>query len=115
MRQTRGMWPGKTWVKPIILPSESLNQATLKPSVDHTLTIDELNIDLRVAPGQQQEITFTPAETGTFEFYCSEPGHRDQGMVGLLGVGEEPKPLNGPGVTDEEDDDDDDDNQTPAY
>jgi len=32
-------------------------------------------------------------------------------MVRLLGVGEKPEPLNGPGVTDENDDDD----QTPAY
>jgi len=91
--------------RPVDLVVENLND------IDHTFTIDELDIDLRVAPGQQQEITFTPAETGTFEFYCTEPGHRDQGMVGWLGVGEEPEPQNGPGVTDEEDDDD----ETPGY
>jgi len=85
--------------RPVELVVENMND------VDHTFTIDELDIDLRVAPGQQQEITFTPADTGTYEFYCTEPGHREQGMVGLLGVGEEPDPLNGPAVTDEEEDD----------
>ena len=85
--------------RPVELVVENMND------VNHTFTIDELNIDLRVLPGQQQEITFTPAETGTYEFYCAEPGHREQGMVGLLGVGEEPDPLNGPAVTDEEEDD----------
>ena len=91
--------------RPVELVVENLND------MEHTFTINELDIDLRVAPGQQQEITFTPAETGTFEFYCTEPGHRDQGMVGWLDVGEEPEPQNGLDVTDEEDDDD----QTPAY
>ncbi len=80
-------------------------------SINHTFTIDELDIDIRIAPGEQQEITFTPTETGIFEFYCTEPGHRDQGMVGLLGVGEEPDLTDGPAVPDEEDDDD----ESPGY
>ncbi len=57
---------------------------------DHTFTIDELDIDVSLAPEAQEEITFTATEEGTFEFYCAEPGHRDAGMYGYLGVGEEP-------------------------
>jgi uncharacterized cupredoxin-like copper-binding protein len=30
--------------------------------------------------------TFT-VEEGTYEFYCSIPGHRESGMVGTLVVG----------------------------
>ena len=57
---------------------------------DHTFTIDELDIDVSLAPEAQEEITFTATEEGTFEFYCAESGHRDAGMYGYLGVGEEP-------------------------
>ncbi len=55
--------------------------------IDHTFTIDELDIDVRLEPGAQEEVTFTATEEGTFEFYCDEPGHRDAGMYGYLEVG----------------------------
>lgn len=57
---------------------------------DHTFTIDELDVDVSLAPGEQEEVTFTAADEGSFEFYCDEPGHRDAGMYGYLEVGEEP-------------------------
>jgi len=57
---------------------------------DHTFTIDELDVDVSLAPGEQEEVTFTAAEEGSFEFYCDEPGHRDAGMYGYLEVGEDP-------------------------
>ncbi len=57
---------------------------------NHTFTIDELGIDVSLAPGEQEEVTFTATEEGSFEFYCAEPGHRDAGMYGYLEVGEAP-------------------------
>ncbi len=65
---------------------------------DHTFTIDELDVDVSLAPGAQEEVTFTAAEEGNFEFYCDEPGHRDAGMYGYLEVSDPVAP------------DDDDDN-----
>ncbi len=55
----------------------------------HTFTIDELDVDVSIEPGAQEEVTFTAADEGSFEFYCDEPGHRDAGMYGYLEVGEE--------------------------
>ncbi len=74
--------------------------------IDHTFTIDELDVDVSLAPGAQEEVTFTAAEEGTFEFYCDEPGHRDAGMYGYLEVGD---PV-APDDNDEPYDDDDDNN-----
>ena len=35
---------------------------------------------------QQLTVTFTPTESGTYEFYCTISGHREAGMVGTLVV-----------------------------
>lgn len=74
----------------------------------HTFTIDELDVHVSLDPGEQQEISFTPVEAGNYEYYCSEPGHREAGMFGNLVVGEEPPMLNGI-------DDNDDDNGRTVY
>jgi len=37
------------------------------------------------APARKQaKITFTPLKQGTYEFFCTIPGHKEKGMVGLL-------------------------------
>ena len=51
----------------------------------HTFTVDELGIN-RSLSGSSVTVEFTPTKSGTFEFYCSIPGHREQGMVGSLVV-----------------------------
>ena len=35
-------------------------------------------------PKSQAEIAFTPMKAGTYEIYCSYPGHKDGGMKGTL-------------------------------
>lgn len=50
----------------------------------HTFTIDEFDVHVSLDPGDQQEVTFTATEAGTFEFYCAEPGHYEAGMYGTL-------------------------------
>jgi len=52
----------------------------------HTFTIDEFDVHVSLDPGEQQQVTFTATEAGTFEFYCAEPGHREGGMYGTLTV-----------------------------
>lgn len=98
--------PGPVFSPEVIIvdPGQAVHLVVVnRNDINHTFTIDELDINIRIAPGEQQEITFTPTETGSFEFYCTEPGHRDQGMVGMLGVGEEPDLPAGSVVPDSED------------
>lgn len=52
----------------------------------HTFTIDELGVDVALPNDETTRVVFTPKETGTFEFYCSIPGHREAGQVGMLVV-----------------------------
>jgi glucose/arabinose dehydrogenase/plastocyanin len=51
----------------------------------HTFTIDELGVDVEVAAGDTGTVTIN-APAGTYEFYCSVPGHKEAGMVGTLTV-----------------------------
>ncbi len=68
--------PANTDVK-IILPNEGV---TL-----HDFSIDALNIQQNLQPGETQEITIN-APAGTYEYYCNIPGHKAAGMVGTLTV-----------------------------
>lgn len=50
----------------------------------HNFNIDELGIHSGdVAPGAATTVTIN-APAGTYEYYCSIPGHRQAGMVGTL-------------------------------
>lgn len=51
----------------------------------HTFTVDELGLD-ELIEGSLATVEFTPTQAGTFEFYCTVPGHREGGMVGTLTV-----------------------------
>jgi len=51
----------------------------------HTFTIDELNVNIPLR-GSSPTVEFTPIKSGTFEYYCSVPGHREGGMIGSLKV-----------------------------
>ena len=51
----------------------------------HDFVIDEFAVKTdRISDGQTTEVEFTPDKTGTFEFYCSVPNHRQMGMKGNL-------------------------------
>jgi plastocyanin len=50
----------------------------------HTFTIDELDIDVELAPGEESEITLRVANSGQYQYYCAIPGHREAGQVGTL-------------------------------
>ena len=51
--------------------------------VAHSFSIDDMDVDIEAAGGQEVTATFTPEETGTFEYYCKY--HPDQ-MTGKLKV-----------------------------
>jgi plastocyanin len=52
----------------------------------HNFSIDELGIDVDIAPGATEE-TVINAPAGTYEYYCNIPGHKQAGMVGTLTAG----------------------------
>ncbi len=52
----------------------------------HTVTIDQLHVNVAIPIGGHREIRFT-APPGTYTFYCAIPGHRQAGMVGTITVG----------------------------
>ena len=49
----------------------------------HTFTIDALGVDLKVPVNGDEAVTFTAAP-GTYDFYCTIPGHAQMGMRGTL-------------------------------
>ena len=55
----------------------------------HDWTIDSLGgqkVQGVAQANQNTTISFTPSQAGTFQVYCSQPGHREAGMVGQLTV-----------------------------
>jgi plastocyanin len=53
--------------------------------VPHNFSIDELGIDIDVAPGDEA-VALINAPAGEYRFYCNVPGHEAAGMVGTLTV-----------------------------
>ena len=52
----------------------------------HTFTVDELGVNVRLSPVQITQVEFMPDRKGTFNFYCATPGHKEKGMLGTLRV-----------------------------
>lgn len=56
---------------------------------NHDWVVDEFNARTKVMQaGQEETIQFVADKAGTFEYYCSVPGHRIAGMKGNLIVEE---------------------------
>lgn len=56
-------------------------------TMPHDFVVDGLDVRTKVVGGGQQDtITFTASEKGTFEYYCSVGNHRARGMVGKITV-----------------------------
>ena len=51
----------------------------------HNFSIDELDIDVDIEPGAEEE-TIINAPAGEYEYYCNVPGHKPAGMLGTLTV-----------------------------
>ncbi len=51
----------------------------------HDWVIDEFNAHTaQIQAGQTDSVEFTADKKGTFEYYCSVPNHRNNGMMGKL-------------------------------
>lgn len=48
--------------------------------------VQEADFHLHANPNSKAETIFTPIENGSYEFYCTIPGHRDSGMTGIIVV-----------------------------
>ena len=57
-----------------------------KGTLEHDFTIDSLNIKLLAPIGQSPSFTTDALTAGSYEFYCSIPGHKEAGMTGTLTV-----------------------------
>ena len=55
-------------------------------TVDHDLTLDAFGVKIQAGPGKTAKGDFTPDKPGTYDFYCSIPGHKDAGMRGNFTV-----------------------------
>ena len=53
-------------------------------SAPHTFTIDSMNVDVTVQPGDESTVDVTFPTSGTVEFYCKF--HKTMGMTGTLEV-----------------------------
>lgn len=51
----------------------------------HDWTLDEFGAQTKtVAAGESDTVEFVADKVGSFEYYCSVPGHRQAGMKGML-------------------------------
>ena len=57
--------------------------------VEHDWVVDNLDgkkVQMHAAPKASATVDITPMAAGSYEFYCSIPGHREAGMKGTLVV-----------------------------
>lgn len=57
-----------------------------KGALSHNFNVDKLGIKTEDVPGGGSTTVTIKAAPGTYEFYCSVPGHKDIGMIGTLTV-----------------------------
>lgn len=55
-------------------------------SVEHDITVDKVKFKLTVAGNNTREKGLKVEKPGTYQFYCSLPGHKSAGMKGELTV-----------------------------
>ncbi|MET3698470.1 copper binding plastocyanin/azurin family protein [Bacillus oleivorans] len=53
-------------------------------SIHHSSHQSDADIHLHAKANSESQINFIPVAKGTYEFYCSVPGHKENGMVGKL-------------------------------
>jgi nitrite reductase (NO-forming) len=54
----------------------------------HNFNLDEFNISAETPKDEVTTIEFIADKTGSFQYYCSKPGHRAAGHWGTLIVDE---------------------------
>jgi len=69
----------------LTLAKDQTVKITFQNTGSHTFTIDEFGVNA-VLSGSSATVEFTPTRSGTFQYYCAVPGHREGGMFGSLTV-----------------------------
>jgi uncharacterized cupredoxin-like copper-binding protein len=91
------------------IPAGQVVTITLRndDTIEHDLQVDDLRIErmdggdmagdhegagedvlaVHTSAGESASLTFRTEQKGTFDLYCTIPGHKDAGMVGKLTVG----------------------------
>ncbi|HEU0165435.1 MAG TPA: PQQ-binding-like beta-propeller repeat protein, partial [Thermomicrobiales bacterium] len=59
---------------------------TNKGVLQHDFTIDELKVQSKLLNGGDTDTVTINAAAGSYQYYCSVPGHKEAGMVGTLTV-----------------------------
>jgi plastocyanin len=57
-----------------------------KDGIGHTFEVDGLGIHVELPPNSTTAVAIKPTGSGSLEFYCNVPGHREAGMVGTINV-----------------------------
>ncbi len=57
-----------------------------KGTIEHDITIDAVEFVLYAAVGETTMATTAALAAGSYDFYCSIPGHKEAGMIGTLTV-----------------------------
>jgi len=70
----------------VVEAGEDLTIALTSVDAVHDLTIDEVGFKVAAKRGDTEELGLRVEEPGTYDFYCSIPGHRSAGMEGTLTV-----------------------------
>jgi len=73
--------------KTLTLAKNQPVKITFQNTGSHTFTIDELGVNIPLR-GNTAVVEFTPTKSGSFEYYCAIPGHREGGMFGSVVVEE---------------------------
>lgn len=62
--------------------------ATQEPLEGHDMSDvhDEPELHISALQGTSHALTFTPTTAGTYEYFCTVPGHKDAGVRGTLTV-----------------------------
>lgn len=68
-------------------PGELTVNLANKGVVEHDIVFEGMPGRALAAAGKDASATFMAEKAGTFTYFCSIPGHRDAGMVGVLTVG----------------------------
>jgi plastocyanin len=59
---------------------------TNKDGYGHSFDVDQLGVHVALPANSTTFIAVRPTTSGSLEFYCAVPGHRDAGMVGTIAV-----------------------------
>ena len=57
--------------------------ATSDPMAEHVMTTDP-QLHTAASMSQTSSIDFTPTKAGSYEYFCTVPGHKEAGMKGTL-------------------------------